>query len=42
MTPFVVRLAEDPDGYAQWPERPADLQRVQSVFKRFGFPDRLD
>jgi RNA polymerase sigma-70 factor, ECF subfamily len=42
VTAFVVRLAEDPDGYARWPERPADPQRVQSIFQRFGLPDRLD
>jgi RNA polymerase sigma-70 factor, ECF subfamily len=42
VTAFVVRLAEVPDGYARWPEHQVDPQRVQSVFQRFGLPDRLD
>jgi RNA polymerase sigma-70 factor, ECF subfamily len=42
VTAFVVRLAEVPDGYARWPELQVDPQRVRSVFKRFGLPDRID
>jgi RNA polymerase sigma-70 factor (ECF subfamily) len=42
VTAFVVRLAEMPDGYSRWPDRQADPQRVQSVFQRFGLPDRID
>jgi hypothetical protein len=30
------------DGYSRWPDRAADPQLVQSVFDRFGLPDRLD
>ena len=39
---FVVRVADTPDGYSQWPEYAADSDRVQSVFRRFGLPDHLD
>jgi RNA polymerase sigma-70 factor (ECF subfamily) len=39
---FVVRLADVPDGYSQWPDFVPDPERVQSVFRRFGLPDRLD
>jgi RNA polymerase sigma-70 factor, ECF subfamily len=42
VTAFVVRPANTPDGYSRWPEYAADPQRVQSVFDRFGLPDRLD
>ena len=42
ITAFVVRPADTPDGYSRWPDRAADPQRVQSVFDRFGLPDRLD
>jgi RNA polymerase sigma-70 factor (ECF subfamily) len=41
ITAFVVRPADTPDGYSRWPDRAADPQRVQSVFDRFGLPDRL-
>jgi RNA polymerase sigma-70 factor (ECF subfamily) len=39
---FVVRLADVPDGYSRWPDFVADPERVKSVFRRFGLPDRLD
>ena len=39
---FVVRVADTPDGYSQWPAYAAADDRVQSVFKRFGLPDHLD
>jgi RNA polymerase sigma-70 factor (ECF subfamily) len=42
VTAFVVRTADTPDGYSRWPEYAADSNRVQSVFARFGLPDRLD
>ncbi len=42
VTAFVVRVADTPDGYSQWPEYAADSDRVQSVFQRFGLPDHLD
>jgi RNA polymerase sigma-70 factor (ECF subfamily) len=42
VTAFVVRPADRPDGYSRWPEIAADPQRVESVFRRFGLPDRLD
>jgi|GEM_PF-3673863 len=42
ITAFVVRVADTPDGYSQWPEYAADSDRVQSVFQRFGLPDHLD
>jgi hypothetical protein len=42
ITAFVVRVADTPDGYSQWPEYAADSDRVQSVFRRFGLPDHLD
>ncbi|HKA66946.1 MAG TPA: hypothetical protein VKG03_03460 [Solirubrobacterales bacterium] len=42
ITAFVVRSAELPDGYSRWPEYAVDSSRVQSVFERFGLPDRLD
>jgi RNA polymerase sigma-70 factor (ECF subfamily) len=42
ITAFVVRRADTPDGYARWPRFAADPERVESVFRRFGLPDRLD
>jgi RNA polymerase sigma-70 factor, ECF subfamily len=42
VTAFVVRPADTPDGYARWPDRAADPRRVDSVFRRFGLPDRID
>ena len=42
VTAFVVRPADTPDGYSRWPERAADPRRVESVFRRFGLPDRVD
>jgi RNA polymerase sigma-70 factor (ECF subfamily) len=42
ITAFVVRPADRPDGYARWPRIAADPERVESVFRRFGLPDRLD
>jgi RNA polymerase sigma-70 factor (ECF subfamily) len=42
ITAFVVRTLDTPDGYSRWPEHAADSDRVQSVFERFGLPDRLD
>jgi RNA polymerase sigma-70 factor (ECF subfamily) len=41
ITAFVVRPADRPDGYARWPRIAADPERVESVFRRFGLPDRL-
>ena len=41
ITAFVVRPADTPDGYSRWPEYAPDPRRVQSVFERFGLPDRL-
>jgi DNA-directed RNA polymerase specialized sigma24 family protein len=41
-TAFVVRVADTPDSYSQWPEYAADSDRVQSVFRRFGLPDHRD
>jgi hypothetical protein len=41
ITAFVVRPADRPDGYARWPRIAADPGRVESVFRRFGLPDRL-
>ncbi len=42
MTAFVVRVADTPDGYSQWPDRPTSPERVQSVFERFALPGRID
>jgi RNA polymerase sigma-70 factor (ECF subfamily) len=42
ITAFVVRTADTPDGYSRWPEYAADASRVESVFERFGLPDRVD
>jgi RNA polymerase sigma-70 factor (ECF subfamily) len=41
---FVVRVldSEAEDGYSQWPDFALDPARVESVFRRFGLPDRLD
>ncbi len=42
VTAFVVRVADTPDGYSRWPEYAPSPDRVQSVFERFGLPDRID
>jgi RNA polymerase sigma-70 factor, ECF subfamily len=42
ITAFVVRPADSPDGYSRWPRFAVDPERVESVFRRFGLPDRLD
>ncbi|HVD87124.1 MAG TPA: hypothetical protein VNB59_06920 [Solirubrobacterales bacterium] len=36
-----IRPADTRDGYARWPDRAADPRRVESVFRRFGLPDRI-
>jgi RNA polymerase sigma-70 factor (ECF subfamily) len=40
---FVVRVLDsaDEDGYSRWPDFAVDPERVESVFRRFGLPDRL-
>jgi hypothetical protein len=42
ITAFVVRRADIPDGYARWLRFIVDPERVESVFRRFGLPDRID
>jgi RNA polymerase sigma-70 factor (ECF subfamily) len=42
VTAFVVRLAEVPDGYSQWPDFEPDPRLVESIFRRFGLPDHID
>jgi RNA polymerase sigma-70 factor (ECF subfamily) len=42
ITAFIVREADTTDGYSRWPDYPADPQRVKSVFRDFGLPDRID
>lgn len=42
VTAFVVRPADTPDGYSRWPDRAADPSLVESVFRRFDLPDRVD
>ncbi len=42
VTAFVVRVADTPDGYSRWPEYATSPQQVQSVFERFGLPERID
>jgi RNA polymerase sigma-70 factor (ECF subfamily) len=43
VTAFVARSIEpsEREAYARWPEQPADPQRLEGVFGRFGLPDRL-
>jgi RNA polymerase sigma-70 factor (ECF subfamily) len=40
---FVARATEAPEraAYARWVDQPADAARLQSVFGRFGLPERL-
>jgi RNA polymerase sigma-70 factor (ECF subfamily) len=44
VTAFIVRSTEatDPEAYERYPEQPADSQRLESAFGRFGLPERLD
>jgi RNA polymerase sigma-70 factor (ECF subfamily) len=44
VTAFITRAIEgtDREYYKQWPDQPQDAARVDSVFRRFGLPDRLD
>jgi RNA polymerase sigma-70 factor (ECF subfamily) len=42
VTAFVVRPVGTEDGYARWPDRPADPRRVEAVFRRFGLPGHVD
>jgi RNA polymerase sigma-70 factor (ECF subfamily) len=44
VTAFVTRSTQLPERevYARWPEQPADPQRFEALFGRFGLPDRLD
>jgi RNA polymerase sigma-70 factor (ECF subfamily) len=44
VTAFVARSIEpsEREAYSRWPEQPADAQRLEGVFGRFGLPDRLD
>ncbi len=39
---FIVRVVETEDGYSRWPDFAVDPARVESIFRRFGLPDRLD
>ena len=44
VTAFVVRSTEpvEQEAYHRWVEQPADPTRLESVFERFGLPERLD
>jgi RNA polymerase sigma-70 factor (ECF subfamily) len=44
VTAFITRAMErtDRDYYKRWPEQKQDPARLESVFARFGLPDRLD
>jgi RNA polymerase sigma-70 factor, ECF subfamily len=44
VTAFINRSIEssDPEAYARYPEEPADPDRLEAYFLRFGLPDRLD
>jgi RNA polymerase sigma-70 factor (ECF subfamily) len=44
VTAFITRSTEDPDRevLARMPEQPADPDRTEVAFERFGLPDRLD
>ena len=44
VTAFIVRSTEatDPEAYERYPEQPADAERLEGAFGRFGLPDRLD
>jgi len=43
VTAFIARSPEvsDPQVFATWPDAPPDPERVQSIFLRLGFPDRI-
>jgi hypothetical protein len=44
VTAFITRSADerDKEAFANYPDEPVDQAKVESVFARFGLPDRLD
>ncbi|MEZ5076472.1 MAG: MFS transporter [Solirubrobacterales bacterium] len=42
LPPIITRADAEPDGYPDWLDRAADPDRLESVFRAPGLPDRVD